>query len=171
MSSSQGRQMLGAFYPVAALLILSPLLDVAGAVWPIRAGEVSWRFGTMGLITNGLVTPILGLALIQLIGTFAEHRGVVRFVAIIELVLGVLVLIGLALFVLDYLQLRPTVAPNAQAAYDLAAVKAMFIALLETIVLGWVGRAGLKFGPRGSGRGGSRDRSESLMVGMGPDQL
>jgi cytochrome bd-type quinol oxidase subunit 2 len=168
MLSAQDRRILGGLYPVALLLILSPLLDLATAVWPVRPTEVSWRFGTFGLITSALITPILGLAVLQGVAAFLEKFRAVRVVSAVNVLVGVL-LVGTALFLLDAVQLRGTVTEAAKQSYDAAALKALVTALLEVVVVLWIGIVGMRVASADSKRAGSRDRGSPLVVGRGAE--
>jgi cytochrome bd-type quinol oxidase subunit 2 len=169
MLSAQDRRILGGLYPVALLLILSPLLDLATAVWPVRPTEVSWRFGTFGLITSALITPILGLAVLQGVAAFLEKFRAVRVVSAVNVLVGVLLLVGTALFLLDAVQLRGTVTEAAKQSYDAAALKALVTALLEVVVVLWIGIVGMRVASADSKRAGSRDRGSPLVVGRGAE--
>lgn len=165
MALPRGRSIVWVLYAVALVLLVSPLLDLVGAVWPPRLGEVSWRFGAFGLATSALASPILALALAKVAGVLLEHRALVRTVAIVDLVLLVLVAAGLAFFLLDFLQLRATLATASLRQYDTAGFKAAVNGALETVVLGWMGVAGMRASARADSQshGG---REEGLIVGM-----
>jgi hypothetical protein len=172
MALPRGRSIVWVLDAVALVLLVSPLVDLLGAIWPARMSEVSWRFGAFGLTTSALVSPILGFALLKVAGVLLDQRGVVRAVAIIDLLLLLLLLVGLGFFALDYLQLRATLAPASLPQYDMAGFKAALNGLIELIVLGWMGVAGL----RASGRHakptashGSRGEA-GLIVGMPPGE-
>ncbi len=172
MALSRGRSIVWVLYAVALALLVSPLVDLIGAVWPARMSEVSWRFGAFGLTTSALVSPILGFAFLKIGGVLLEHRGVVRTVAIIDLLLLVLLLVGLAFFALDFLQLRATLAASSLGQYDMAGFKAAVNGLIELIVLGWMGVAGLRASAHaGKPAGGHAGRGEAgLIVGMPPSE-
>lgn len=172
MALSRGRSIVWVLYAVALVLLVSPLVDLIGAVWPARMGEVSWRFGAFGLTTSALVSPILGFALLKVGGVLLEHRGLVRGVAVVDLVLLLLLLVGLGFFALDFLQLRATLATSSLAQYDMAGFKAAVNGLIELIVLGWMGVAGLRASghvARPAGGHGSRGEA-GLIVGMPPGE-
>lgn len=171
MALPKGRSIVWVLYAVALVLLVSPLLDLVGAVWPPRMGEVSWRFGAFGLATSALVSPILAFAMAKIAGVLLDHRIVVRVVAVIDLVLLVLLLAGLAFFALDFLQLRATLATPSLGQYDTAGFKAAVNGVLELIVLGWMGVAGLRAstgGGKGSAPHGAREGG--LIVGMPQEQ-
>jgi hypothetical protein len=169
MLPSQTRRVLAGLYPVALLLILSPLVDLLSAVWPIRPSEVSWRFGTFGLITSALVTPIVGLVLLQGAAALLDHVKTLRVVSALNLVVAVLVVVGAALFLLDAVQLRGTVMKTAQQSYDLAAAKALVTALLEVCALGWTGMGGIRAAGAEGKRLANRDPASSLVIGRGSE--
>ena len=168
MALPKGRSIVWAIYAVALILLVSPLVDLAGAIWPPRMGEVSWRFGAFGLTTGALVSPILGLAMLKIGGVLLEHRRFVRAVAAVDLLLLLLLVAGLAFFALDFLQLRATLATASLGQYDMAGFKAAVNGVLEVIVLAWMGGAGLKASAdagKGSAAHGGREE-EGLIVGM-----
>lgn len=171
MALPRGRSIVWALYAVALILLVSPLVDLVGAIWPPRMGEVSWRFGAFGLTTSALVSPILGFAMLKVAGVLLEHRGVVRTVAVIDLVLMLVLLGGVAFFALDFVQLRATLAASSLGQYDMAGFKAAVNGLLELIVLGWMGVAGLR-ASSGPGKGAAQHsgQEEGLIVGMPPGQ-
>jgi hypothetical protein len=153
MASVDYRRVVAALYPVAALLILAPVVDLAGAVLPPRLAEVTWRFGTFGLFANALLTPVLGLTLLVIATILQGRRGATRVLAVVLALLAVLLLIGTVLFALDFVQLRGTVAAQAKQSYDVAALKALIDALLTCIVTGWLARIAFAASPRAT-RGG-----------------
>jgi hypothetical protein len=162
MSTSGGRTVVGVLVPVALLLIASPLADLVAALVPMRPGEVSWRFGAYGLLINALVTPIVGLAIIEIVGGL-QHRA--RLMAIMAAVCGLLALVlvgGFALFLLDYLQLRQAVGRLARGPYDSAAIKAMIVSVIEAVVLLWLAIVGF----RASGVTDARGRRPRERLGL-----
>ncbi|HEX5385182.1 MAG TPA: hypothetical protein VFW66_00630 [Gemmatimonadales bacterium] len=138
MAALRGPAVPRALGAVAILLIVTPLVDLVGTVLPLRPSEVAWRFGTYGLLTSALVTPIVGLALLLALGAMMERRGLLLTVAVVSGVLVVIVLGWLALFVLDFIQLRQAVAIGNKASYDAAAVKAAVYAAVEAITLAFL---------------------------------
>jgi hypothetical protein len=165
MTSDRVRAILPSLNAVALLLIASPAIDLIGAVVPFRPAEVSWRFGVFGLLTNSLVTPMLGLAIFQVVATLLERRKTVRRVSILMLVLDVVLLLGLALFVLDFLQLRRAVTGTSRGAYDAAAIKALLVGALEIAVLAWLAVSGLR-SSHGAAGDGSRKHRRRERVGL-----
>jgi hypothetical protein len=129
-------------YLVALLLIVFPLLDTTLAVWPLRFGTVSWRFGSMGLFSRAVMTPALGVLIVFAIALLYEHRKRLRAIAILNAVVLLLILIAIPMFILDGLQMRSTQRQEMKLAFDVSVVVAlckMFIGALVTGFFAWNG--------------------------------
>jgi hypothetical protein len=164
MTSDRVRAILPSLNAVAILLIASPAIDLVGAIVPPRFGEISWRFGVFGLLTNALVTPMLGLAVMQVVATLLERGRTVRRIAVLNLIIDVVLVLGLGLFILDFLQLRQAVTGTSRGAYDAAAIKALLVGVLEIGVLAWLVVAG--FQSSGGFVGGNKKRKRRERVGL-----
>lgn len=108
-------------YVLAALLVATPLIDLATQVMPFQPGSGVWRYGVLGMLGNNLLTPLLGAVIAGIAAASLEH---VRAIRIFSIGAGTLCLViaGLALFfLLDVVQLRPTVEEGARSAFDLGA--------------------------------------------------
>jgi hypothetical protein len=146
-------------------------VDLIGAIVPPRPGEVSWRFGVFGLFTNALVTPMLGLAIMQVVASLLERPKTVRRIALFNLLLTIVLVLGLGLFVLDYIQLRQAVTGTSQSAYDAAAIKALLVCVLELGVLIWLVVSGFQAAGGVAGSGHKRRRRERVgLVVQSPDE-
>jgi hypothetical protein len=117
-------------YLVAITLILYPILDTVLAVWPLRATESTWRFGATGLLSRTLMTSSLGLLLTMVIALVAGHRMALRAASVASAVAAVTLLALTGMFMLDALQTRATVNPQAKTAFDVASA----VALIKTVV-------------------------------------
>lgn len=103
---------------LSAVLILFPLLELAQAIWPLRPGEMPWRVLSVGLFSRMLVTPLLGLAFAYGAALLLERRGLLRALSVFTGLLAVLLLLGLAFYALDVLELRAQIS-DTSADYDL----------------------------------------------------
>jgi hypothetical protein len=168
--SSRGRTLVGVLVPVALLLIASPAADLVAALLPMRPGEVSWRFGAYGLITNSLITPILGLAIILVVSEHLEWTRSMTVTAAVCAVLALILFAGFALFVLDYIQLRQAVGRAARGPYDAAAFKAMLVAALEAGVLLAMSLAAFRARTIDASLGHRRRERVGLVVQVGEDE-
>jgi hypothetical protein len=110
---------------VALLLVVVPVFDLFANVWPLRPTSLHWRFGTSGLLSGFLLTPLLGMALLTAVAAVNGRRGSLLALTMASAA-GALILTALVpLFALDFLQLRGTVPPAEKALFDASGVKAV----------------------------------------------
>lgn len=143
-SSGAFESLASPLYVLALLLVVTPLVDVLANVWPLRFGEVGWRYGTVGVSSGYLLTPLLGLGLAGLLAITRRQRTVLRLLVWVCLVTAVVLVIATIDFALDAMQLRHTVPvtpPLARWSFDVGAVKAIFKHLTAAVALAWLGLA------------------------------
>jgi len=143
-SSGALESLAGPLYVLALLLVVTPPIDVLANVWPIRLGEVSWRYGTVGASSGYLLTPLLGLGLACLLAIVRRQRTMLRVMVVVCLVVGVTLVVAAIDFALDAAQLRhtvPTTPALARWAFDVGAAKAIFKNLSAAVGLLWLGLA------------------------------
>jgi hypothetical protein len=111
-------------YSVSVVVIVFPLIDSLVGAWPLHLDSVTWRFGTLGLLSRAVMTPMLGILLGLATATLFDHRGVLLgFVGLAGL--AALVSTGfLGLFLFDALDARVQVTPDAMTAFYLATAAA-----------------------------------------------
>jgi hypothetical protein len=137
--SAKGRLLLSGGYLVAMAIMVVPLAEFLLTVWPIRAGDLQWRFGSFGLFGNALLMPLIGVAIWMFTAYRLEHRLTLRIGAVITL-LGALGVVGvLGLFSLDIMQMRTSVRVDARSGFDLVVAKTVFNFLAYLTVFAWVG--------------------------------
>lgn len=122
MAPSLGR----ALYLVAALLVVTPLMDVLTNVWPLAFGDLRWRYGAVGLLSGFLLTSLLGMALAVMTAVALRHRRVLSVLFVLNVAAAVVLLAATGLFGLDVLQVRVTVPMENRGLFDVGAVKALF---------------------------------------------
>jgi len=125
-------------YLVSALLISVSLVDYLGNAWPFLPGDVSWRYGVVGMISTFLLSPLLGCLLASAVAAWVPHPPVSRLLGGGMLIVASLLLVALGGFVLDSLQVRSAAAPEAQwvttTSFLLASAK-ILLAAVALIVL------------------------------------
>lgn len=107
-------------YLVAAILVLFPVSDAVATVWPLRPGDVAWRFGAGGLVSRSLVSPFLGLLITFTVALLLDHRRTLRVFAVITALLAISFGSLALLFALDSVQMRARVQPELLSQFDLA---------------------------------------------------
>jgi hypothetical protein len=129
-------------YCVAVLLVVTPLVDLVANVWPPRLSAVEWRFGTFGLLSGFLLTPLLGMVLATAAAALLEHRGAQRVFALLDLTGAALLMIVVVMLSLDWLQMRASIDPATRPAIDIGSVKSIGKHFGVTIALAWLGGVG-----------------------------
>jgi hypothetical protein len=126
------------------MMVLLPYGELSIAAWPIRLHAIQWRFGLVGLFGNGFIGPVTGVLLVALTAALLEHKIALRSIATFSLLIAVFALSGAGSFILDALQLRRTVKPEAHRAFDFAAGKALLGTMCAMLLSAWIGIAGWK---------------------------
>lgn len=135
------RVFLPALYPVGALLIMAPLVDVVAAAWPVRFADAAWRFGTLGLEFQALLLQVVGFAVLLAVSAFMEHRAVLRTVSLAALCAAIALCAGVTRFVIDYRALHGLLDQSASR-FDASAFRAMLSAIFAVPVLTSLGGRG-----------------------------
>lgn len=135
-----------ALYLFALVLAVSPLIDLFSTVWPLRFGELSWRYGFFGLSAGYLHTPLLGLVLATAVAYWREHATSLRVIGFGSLVLAGLLIPVIALWPLDFQQMgamrEPELRPGVMAGGIIQELKYMgACAVLALLGLGAIATA------------------------------
>jgi hypothetical protein len=101
-------------YAFAVVLVTSPLIDLLSTAWPLRATDLSWRYGFLGLGAGYLHTSIIGVVIAIAVAYVQDHVGALRVLGALSLVVAVALLPVLALWPMDVLQMRDLRAPEVQ---------------------------------------------------------
>lgn len=137
--SSATRPFLGLLYLAGAALVIDQALILASSIMPFSPGAAQWRFGAVGLAT-GRVTPLLlADTVIILAAVWLGHRTMLRVWALLHLALVVAFLLALGSFVLDTIQVRQQLVPEAQTGMLLGASRVGIMLLVMVLWSGWAG--------------------------------
>jgi hypothetical protein len=108
---------------------------------PFRFGNVQWRFGAVGLLSNTLLTPGLGYLIVVVTAVTLRHVRAQRVLSVLAWVIAAGLLALLGMFSLDALQTRAMVTPAMHTPFIIASVTAAGKLLLWAIVFVLFGRA------------------------------
>jgi len=136
------RSLLAALYPVAALLMIAPAIDLVGTTWPLRPSQAGWRFGSLGVGFGFIIIEILGLALAMALAAVLDHRRMLRALSTIAIGAAIATVAGIARFMLDYGDLRSLVPAGQSAQFDSTTIRALLLACLAVPVLAALGGRG-----------------------------
>ena len=131
-------------YFVAFLLVATPALDFLANVWPLRPGEVQWRYGSVALFTGFMLTPLFGVMFALGAATVLRHRLVLRVLSFVNVILAPLILVLIVLFALDVFQVRGTVPEEGRSMFDTGSAKAVVKYVTMAVALAWLGIAGIR---------------------------
>lgn len=155
----------GPTYFLALLFLGLSALDFVMNVWPLRPGDVSWRYGAIGLAGGFLLTPLLGLVILLAASRYFGHQGVRRLTLILSAALAALLLLASLSFVLDALQMRRAVEAAQKWMFDGGVAKALVKLTTGAVSAAWVAGAAFDRGGRVSGDRTTRRDGAPLVVG------
>ena len=121
-------------------LILHAVIDLSTTVWPLRVTEMSWRYGFLGLGAGYLQTPTLGLLLIAGTALWQGDLGLARGGGAALTVSALVLMLAVALFMLDVVQVRQLAAAEAQAGVLYGGLWQAVKYVLASIILAAMGR-------------------------------
>jgi len=133
---------------------------------PPRLGEVSWRFGAMGLVTNTFAASLVGLLILYGTAVSLGQRRAVRALSVLSGLGAALLLALLVLFALDSVSMRALAVSASKRNFDVAIVQAgvkgglSLLALLGLGIGGWRTSAAALAERRPSARAGIVSSSE-----------
>jgi EamA domain-containing membrane protein RarD len=163
---AQQRQFAWPTYLVAFTLALIPLFDVIMQLIPMRPQDAKWRFGALGLVSNALIIPVVGIMVAFYAAAYFDHRRFQRVLGVIALLLAVTVVLMLGLFCLDTLQLRREVNPKLEFAFKAGSITAAFKSIVSAIAL--FGFAWASFRAPKLARPAKEVRPGGLVIGAKP---
>jgi hypothetical protein len=138
------RYLTGPAYGIAVLFVLLPIIDTFAQTWPLALSNPAWRYGTIGLGANYLISALFGMLGLCALAAMGSHRRSLKALTIVNGVTALLLLIAALAFLLDALQLRGTVPrdnPRTLWLFQVGAAKAAFKYLVSAAVMGWLGFA------------------------------
>ena len=93
-------------YPLGLLLVLAPLLELAGRAWPLNWYLVQWRFQTELAVVNAAPVMLIGAFIIAVVAWADESISTLKLLGILLVTFGVILLPVAAMLGLDGMQLR-----------------------------------------------------------------
>jgi len=142
-SSRAVRRLLAVLFAAGLLILLDQSADLIAILLSRKAdlSAANWRFGLFGLVTNRTSALLVGDAMLLASATALGWRNMLKVLGSLHLVLATGALAGLALFVLDAVQVRRVVPAQSLATFSVAALRTGVVALAGAITLGWAGVA------------------------------
>ncbi len=150
-------------YLFALVLFASPLIDLVSTVWPLRASDLGWRYGFLGLAAGYLHTPILALVLAMGVAFWQGHAGTLRSLAILSTVAAIAFVPVMAMWTLDVVQMRGLRVEETQTGILVGGVIQEFKYLGACLVLACLGVGGVRTSKHLRASGPSRDDAPGIL--------
>lgn len=133
-------------YLVGFLLILIPPLAVLPTLsaGPFSFGDVTWRFGAVGLLTGALLLPIVGCFVLSAGAQLLRHPKMQLTLTAMQIAAALVLLVVMAVFILDALQLRNQVRAEGLRVYHITVAKALLTQAVSIAALVSFSIAGIK---------------------------
>jgi hypothetical protein len=93
-------------YPLGLSLMLAPLLELAGRIWPLQWYLVQWRFQTEIAVINAAPVLLIGALIVAVVAWADESVGALKLAGALLITFGIVLLPVLAMIALDGLQVR-----------------------------------------------------------------
>lgn len=135
------RQLSAPAYFVAFLLIFIPFFDALMSVAPFHPGAAQWRFAAVGLLSNALMIPCIGVLIAVVTAVTMDHVGAKRAIRIISWIVVPVLLMAIGFFALDSMQTRSAVRAELQLSFLVASVTAVCKLLLGIVAFVLFARA------------------------------
>jgi hypothetical protein len=163
-SSDRVRSLRAPGYFILAMAVVFPLVELVLSVSPWHPTAVMWRFGVMGLAASAAGTPLTALFFIYALALLAGDRNVVRVVCAVAAVIAVVLILGAGGFVLDVLQMKARVKPEALRQFKYASAQALIKQLFWGVAAGVLAISAFRT-VRKTRTQTVRSPNESLLVG------
>ncbi len=174
-SSSDPAQIARFAYPLGLLLLLAPLLELAGRIWPIQWYLVQWRFQAELATVNAAPVLLLGALVVAVVAYLSESVGVLKLAGILLVTFGVLLLPIVALMALDAMQVRQMARAELSGPIRNNAILAVLRGLVAALAATSLGIGAMKaakamtlsVAPRRSGGARGERDADSPLIMMG----
>jgi hypothetical protein len=130
-------------YITAGIFLITAALDIATLAYPANPSAIVWRFGTVGAISNYLMTGFFGLTMACATAMYYRHLAMLRVLSVLSLAGAVMLLVILGDFGLNVAQIHRTVPPAQMNAFQIGTAKATIkygmtiVALLVLAIVCW----------------------------------
>ncbi len=151
-------------------LILTAAIDLLTTVWPLRPGQMTWRYGFLGLSAGYLQTPTLGLMLIIGASIVDRRPVVLRVTAGICLATAVILIGVMGIFALDVVQVRGLRPEEAQRSVLVGGVLQEIKYFVATLVFALLGYGALLTERVLGGEEARRPRTPGIVAAAGKDE-
>jgi hypothetical protein len=129
---------------VGVLFVVFPATDWILTNLPLEVSRLTWRYQALGRLSQALITPLFGVALIVGVSSFAGRGWVARLGGLLSFAASLGLLMLLAVFIFDMADARAQVRDEAAQIFRIGAIRAILKFSLSSVafaLLGWAGFA------------------------------
>lgn len=140
------RRLWSLLYLAGALVMADQLADLGATLLanPPTPGLPSWRFGAFGLVVSRASVFLIADVMLFVPAVALAHRRMLRLLGVVHLVVAAVLLACLAVFALDWLQLRGNLRQSVSRGFDTAAIRAAGMVVIAIGVAVWAGVSALR---------------------------
>lgn len=157
-------------YVAAFLLIVIPFLQAGQQLWPLKLGDIRWRFGAANAMSSVLLLPFLGMMIVTVIARATESTGMARVMGALAALFVIGLLGSLVLFAMDALQLKSIVTSQMMEGFQTTSFRVVLVTVIFTVAFSMLMMAAFKSSrgsfPVTSKSGKKADASAGLIVGQ-----
>jgi hypothetical protein len=108
------------------MLVVVPIVDWGRGITFGPVSEPGWRFAVLQLLSNYLLTPVLGVALAMMAATLGEDWKTLRVLRLLAWLVAVFMLLGSIAFPFDALETKRAIQPQSYAVFNVGAITGLF---------------------------------------------
>jgi len=153
-------------YLGAILLVVVPFLQAGSQLWPLQLSNIQWRFGAANALSSVLLLPYLGLSLLVLLSRALGSRGLGRTVGVISALFALALMVSMALFALDALQLKKIVNSAMMNTFDTTALRVGLVTMMFLVAFALMALASFTT-PKGSKAAPAKKGEKQAEEGLG----
>ena len=112
-------------YFVAFLLVVIPFFDALMSVAPFHPGVAQWRFAAVGLLSNALMIPSVGVLVAVVTAVTLDHDAAKRAIRVASWIMVPVLFAAMGFFALDSMQTRAVVRAEMQLSFLVASATAV----------------------------------------------
>jgi len=162
------RAFAGALAFVGIICIAYPLADLLLNNWPLQPGDLAWRYQLVGMLSQLLITPLIGVAFLAGSGLLKQGGGYLRWGGIVSFGTGAIVLLLTLVFILDGLQLKNLIEVDEVYVFQRSTIRAVAKNVISSAGFLYVGygawKAGREMSARGVDPGKDKNANPSAIV-------
>ena len=140
------RAFAGALAFVGIICIAYPLADLLLNNWPLLPGDVTWRYQLVGMLSQLLITPLIGVAFLAGAGILRQGGPFLKLGGVVSLATGIVVVLLTLSFILDGLQLKNLIQGDEVYVFQRSTIRAVVKNIISAAGFLYVGYGAWKAG-------------------------